>query len=110
MTVPALEIDDVVLSDTTEIVRYLREHYPVDPQPKEVGAFVDLVDSWNEILWNYSHATEQGHPVNTLNKARLFWLRHYRAEAVKHEPELLEVYDKKISYVQNLSSAIDHDE
>ena len=55
MSVPTLEIDDVIINDSHEIVRYLRKHHPAagTTDSAEVESFIALVESWDEGLWNY---------------------------------------------------------
>ncbi len=116
MAVPTLEIDDVIINDSLEIVRYLRKHYPgqYTTDSQEVRSFVDLVASWDEGLWNYG--TLQGaskrlkpgmraqsarlrlthslglaaggvsRAAELANEARLYYLRMYRARVAKRRP------------------------
>ena len=55
MTVPCLEIGDVIINDSHEIVRYLRKHWPAEgtTDSAAVQSFVALVESWDEGLWSY---------------------------------------------------------
>lgn len=107
MSVPVLEIDDKIITDSIDIIRYLRKHYPgCGDQPAEVEPFLALVDSWSEGLWNYAIMARQNMPVSIANDIRLHYLRRYRAEAEEDEPELLAAYDKKISYITKFNEAI----
>jgi glutathione S-transferase len=71
MTVPTLEIDDVIINDSHEIVRYLRKHRPAagTTDSAEVQSFVALVESWDEGLWNYG-TLEGAFPSSNLGRNR----------------------------------------
>ena len=71
MTVPTLEIGDVIINDSHEIIRYLRKHRPAagTTDSAEVQSFVALVESWDEGLWNYG-TLEGASPSSNLGQSR----------------------------------------
>ena len=111
MSVPALEIDNVVITESVEIVRYLRDHYPrpdTAPATPEVASFLDLVHAWDEGTWNYGvMQKEKGAPIGFVNQARLHYLHVYKDKVAAADPAdpLLASYDAKITAISRFDEA-----
>ena len=69
MTVPSLEIGDVIINDSHEIVRFLRKNWPAEgtTDSAAVQSFVALVESWDEGLWSYG-TLEGAFPAQTSSR------------------------------------------
>jgi len=87
MTVPVLEIDDKVITDSIYICEYLRKNYP-GPGDKEVDAsdksremtyFINQVNDWDEVMYTYGNRSSSAESDLT-NEMRLLRLRQGYAE------------------------------
>eukprot|EP00449_Zooxanthella_nutricula_P007948 CAMPEP_0198506066 /NCGR_PEP_ID=MMETSP1462-20131121/11434_1 /TAXON_ID=1333877 /ORGANISM="Brandtodinium nutriculum, Strain RCC3387" /LENGTH=331 /DNA_ID=CAMNT_0044235271 /DNA_START=62 /DNA_END=1057 /DNA_ORIENTATION=- len=75
MTVPVLEIDDQIITDSVKLGEYLREHYPGPgdkqaPQQK-ADAFIQLLSQWDEGLFTYRRLGSGGVAMNELRFLRM---------------------------------------
>lgn len=123
MTVPAVEIDDKIITDSDILTKYLFEHYPGrgDQQVVSMGKaaelwrLVDLVLKWDEGLYTYGHMSGEkgggmGMMMNLLRRVRLRqnYLRlRDTSEKVWDGRTLAQAYEQKIAYISALSSKVD---
>lgn len=123
MTVPVLEIDDRIITDSMEISRYVRSNYPGPGDrmapPAAVDAFVQKLGAWDEGLFTYRRLGGVGALANDLRLLRLrqalagaMGLRtscfsgvqqlsaDRSSEVLRDGRTVLDVYVKKIAQIQ----------
>ena len=114
MSVPVLEIDDKIITDSRLIAAYLREHRPGAGEPladqeHALVTFLDLVASWDEGLYSYGKGSQAGGVAGSLpalmNDLRLVRLRQNLRRA-RSAPEgerlvLAQAYFRKIAAITN---------
>lgn len=75
MTVPVLEIDDKIICDSLETMRYLREKFPgpgdLAAPAQEQDVFVDKCQVFDEGLFTYRRMGAAGSVANELRQLRL---------------------------------------
>ncbi|CAK0811667.1 unnamed protein product [Prorocentrum cordatum] len=113
MAVPTLEIDDKVITESHEIVRYLFHNYPgpgdrevqASGRAAEMWAFVDLARSWDEYVFTYGHMGAQSSDM--ANGIRLLYLRYYLGQTLREKPEdeqvLVSAYVNKIAGIMTMN-------
>jgi len=115
MAVPTLEIDDKVITESHEIVRYLFDNYP-GPGDREVQAsgrtaemwtFVDFARRWDEYMFTYGNMGAQSSDM--ANGIRLLNLRYYLGQTLRERPEdeqaLVSAYVNKIAGIMTMNRA-----
>lgn len=115
MAVPSMEIDDKVITDSYDIVKYLYNTYP-GPGDKEVQTsgrsadlwtFVDLAVSWDEYMFTYGNmGTKMSDMANNIRLANLrFYLRQTLTEKPDDEESLVSAYINKIAGIMAMNRA-----
>ena len=108
MTVPVLEIDDKIITDSRDIALYLMQQYPGEGDREAISRgdehalleFIDLIGSWDEYMFTYGHMGPTGNSVNGLRLVNL------RSELLKictqsgeDKEQLIECYCEKIGHL-----------
>jgi len=109
MTLPVLEIDDKIITESKEIYRYLAANYPGPGDAKaprsEVSAFIELAGGWDEALWSFRRAGKIG-PV-MFNLREVFMKQNF-AKALKNGEEsetLLDGRTVEAAYIDKIGWA-----
>ena len=107
MAVPTMEIDDMVFTDSYDMVVYLMDNYPGAGDKAAIDAgrraqmleFVHFAKDWDEYMYTYGHMGEQTSEM--ANGIRLAHLRQNLAKVLDEKPEdkdfLVDAYVKKIA-------------
>lgn len=115
MAVPTMEIDDMVFTDSYDMVVYLMDNYPGAGDKAAIDAgrraqmleFVHFAKDWDEYMYTYGHMGEQTSEM--ANGIRLAHLRQNIAKVLDEKPEdkdfLVDAYVKKIANVQTMKRA-----
>lgn len=115
MAVPTMEIDDKLITDSYEVVKYLFYTYP-GPGDTEVQAsgrsadlwkFVDLAGSWDEYMFTYGNMGAK--TSDMANNIRLANLRYYLNQTLTEKPpdeeSLVRAYINKIAGIMAMNRA-----
>mmetsp|Transcript_19477 Transcript_19477/g.42364 ORF Transcript_19477/g.42364 Transcript_19477/m.42364 type:complete len:345 (+) Transcript_19477:205-1239(+) len=113
MSIPTLEIDDKIITDSRDIQRYLFEKYPGEgdahANKADIETFLDAVCAWDEYLFSYRRI-----PVffgEAMHRIRLVWLADavnsaardgILEERLRDGQTIRQAYVKKIAQVRAL--------
>eukprot|EP00931_Biecheleriopsis_adriatica_P060830 TRINITY_DN36544_c0_g1_i1.p1 TRINITY_DN36544_c0_g1~~TRINITY_DN36544_c0_g1_i1.p1 ORF type:complete len:361 (+),score=69.63 TRINITY_DN36544_c0_g1_i1:68-1084(+) len=123
MTVPTVEIDDKLITDSDILTEYLREKHPGVGDTKvaasgkvaDMQKLIEQVKAWDEGLYTYGRMSgEKGGGMGAMsNKLRDLRLRQYCSKLLDPLEKLWDgatmqqTYEKKIAYIGLLSSKVD---
>jgi len=122
MTVPTLEIDDKLITDSDILTEYLRERHPgagdialaAAGKAGEMEKICGLVKRWDEGMYSYGRMSGEkgggmGAMANALRNVRLRQnlLRLTKSVALWDGRTMRQSYEQKIAYIADLSSKVD---